>query len=171
MKNKNLVRLCSRTVGNEPEQSTPSKVKGVRQMSGKHVVLAGIGAGAVATAFLAGSPTRVEEAELAFSHANEATFDQNGVLHAIGTSFGRLPHANPADSGLVTLVWSPDAANYYSLEGGHQTGSCTAGGLCHLCKRASRQERDNVVERQAWSMVRARPPVGACDAVALCVPQ
>ena len=98
-------------------------------MSGKHVVLAGIGAGAVATAFLAGSPTRVEEAELAFSHANEATFDQNGVLHAIGTSFGRLPHANPADSGLVTLVWSPDAANYYSLEGGHQTGTAEAARL------------------------------------------
>lgn len=98
-------------------------------MAGQQVVLAGIGAGAVATTLMAARAAREEECELAFSHATTASFDKHGVLHAIGTSFGVLPYSNPADCGLVTLSWSPDAANYYSLDGGHQKGTPMAAQL------------------------------------------
>merc|ERR1711970_1612484 len=98
-------------------------------MANQQVVMAGIGAGAVATTLMAARAAREEEFELAFSHATTASFDKHGVLHAIGTSFGMLPYSNPADCGLVTLSWSPDAANYYSIDGGHQKGTPMAAQL------------------------------------------
>jgi len=44
------------------------------------------------------------------------------VLYAIGTGWGAVPYANPADTGKVSLRWSSDAANFYSRAGGHKQG-------------------------------------------------
>ena len=65
---------------------------------------------------------RVDEPMLRFSAVNNTSFDQNGVLYAIGTNWGQSAYANPADSAKVRMSWSGDAANYYSTAGGHKQG-------------------------------------------------
>eukprot|EP00802_Teleaulax_amphioxeia_P008287 Tamp_08295.p1 GENE.Tamp_08295~~Tamp_08295.p1 ORF type:complete len:739 (-),score=125.09 Tamp_08295:131-2116(-) len=62
------------------------------------------------------------EEELTFSHVQNDTFDQRGLLYMIGTQFGKEAYTNPADSGRVSLGWSSDAANFYSTQGGHKVG-------------------------------------------------
>jgi len=57
-----------------------------------------------------------------FERVDNHTFDKNGVLYAIGANFNKSKYSNPADSGLVSLQWSGDAANYYSTQGGHKVG-------------------------------------------------
>jgi len=58
-----------------------------------------------------------------FVSVSKDTFDQSGILYAIGTSFGKAPYTNPADSGKVAVHFSDDCANFYSKKGGHKTFS------------------------------------------------
>lgn len=67
-------------------------------------------------------PAPQGEVACIFSRVDNQAFDQNGVLHAIGTDWGVAGYSNPAETGKVRLGWSRDAANYYSTVGGHKVG-------------------------------------------------
>ena len=59
--------------------------------------------------------------EWRFKSANDLTrFDKCGVLYALGTSFGKLPYANPVDIGAVEVRFSHDAGNFHSKTAGFQ---------------------------------------------------
>jgi len=59
---------------------------------------------------------------LEFKNLTNESFDQNGILYAIGTDFGKTAWSNPVTSGKVTMRWSEDCDNFYSTKGGHKEG-------------------------------------------------
>merc|ERR1712093_943247 len=51
-----------------------------------------------------------------------------GVLHHLGTAGGTRKYQNPFDSGAIRMMWSDDAANYYSRSTGHRQGDINQSG-------------------------------------------